>query len=114
MTDIVERLRGRYRIPITDGLGPVGGEEPNNPNAFFRTFPTSPLANEAAAEIERLRTDIFKLLEALRPFADFADKSERPTPEHWQITRGPETVQRQLTMGDCYRAARVIKEVEGE
>lgn len=63
-SDLVERLRGTYRIPITDGLGPAGGEEPDNADFFVRTFPTSPLALEAAAaltaqdaEIARLRAD---------------------------------------------------------
>jgi hypothetical protein len=49
--DIVERLRGKVRIPITDGLGPVGGQE----YYFERTFPSSNAANEAADYIERLR-----------------------------------------------------------
>lgn len=32
---LVERLRGRYRVPIADGLGPVGGgDEPDNPDEF--------------------------------------------------------------------------------
>jgi hypothetical protein len=51
--DIVDRLRGNVRIPITDGLGPV--TEGGNPDFFERSFPTSKLANEAADEIERLR-----------------------------------------------------------
>ena len=30
--DLVKRLRGEYRVPITDGLGAVGsGSEPDNP-----------------------------------------------------------------------------------
>lgn len=54
--DIVQRLRGHYRTPITDGLGPAGGEEPDNPNEHVRTFPTPPIQKEAADEIERLRS----------------------------------------------------------
>jgi hypothetical protein len=55
MSDLVERLRGIYRTPITDGLGPVGsGDEPNNPDEFVRTFPVPPIHREAADEIERL------------------------------------------------------------
>lgn len=53
---LVDRLRGIYRIPITDGLGPAGGEEPDNPNEFVRRFETLPIHHEAADEIERLRT----------------------------------------------------------
>ena len=63
---LVERLEGVYRVPITDGLGAVGGgEEPDNPNEFVRRFPTVPIQLEAAstiralvAENERLREDI--------------------------------------------------------
>jgi hypothetical protein len=58
MTDtlpIVDRLRGIYRIPITDGLGPVGGsEEPDNPNEFVRRFPSTPIQEQAADAIEML------------------------------------------------------------
>ncbi|GJE55254.1 hypothetical protein EKPJFOCH_1743 [Methylobacterium thuringiense] len=52
---LVDRLRGKYRVAIRDGLGPAGGEEPDNPDEFVRTFQTSPIQHEAAAEIERLR-----------------------------------------------------------
>jgi len=63
--ELVERLRGTYRIPITDGLGPAGGEEPGNADFFVRTFPTSPLAKAAAdrlsemdAENKRLKSEV--------------------------------------------------------
>lgn len=53
--DICNRLRGIYRIPITDGLGAVGsGDEPNNPEEFVRSFPSSPIMREAADSIEEL------------------------------------------------------------
>lgn len=62
MTDIVDRLRGIYRIPITDGLGAVGvGKEPDNPNEFVRQFETPPIQKEAAAEIERLRAALERI-----------------------------------------------------
>lgn len=61
MNDLVERLRGIYRVPITDGLGPAGGLEPENPNEFVRQFETSPIQREAADEIERLRTGVKRL-----------------------------------------------------
>ncbi|RVP13106.1 hypothetical protein CN085_19535 [Sinorhizobium meliloti] len=67
--DLVERLRGIYRIPITDGLGPAGGEEPDNPNEFVRTFPSPPIQIEAAAEIDRLRRELEEARKALEPFA---------------------------------------------
>ena len=55
MSELVERLRGIYRIRITDGLGAVGsGDEPHNPNEFVRTFAVPPIHREAADEIERL------------------------------------------------------------
>lgn len=56
MSDIVERLRGVYRVAIKDGLGPVGaGEEPDNPDAFVRHFETPPIQHEAADIITALR-----------------------------------------------------------
>jgi hypothetical protein len=53
--DIVERLRGIYRTPITDGLGSAGGDEPVNPHEFVRKFETPPIQHEAANVIERLQ-----------------------------------------------------------
>ncbi len=50
-TSLVQRLNGEYRIPITDGLGAAGGEEPDNPNEFVRTFETPPIQKEAAIAI---------------------------------------------------------------
>ena len=59
MADLIDRLRGIYRIPITDGLGAVGGgDEPDNPNEFIRSFPVPPIHREAAAEIERLTAEL--------------------------------------------------------
>ena len=53
---LVDRLRGHYRLPIKDGLGPVkGGDEPDNPEEYVRTFAAPPIHRVAAAEIERLR-----------------------------------------------------------
>ena len=52
--DLIRRLRGEYRTPITDGLGPAGGEEPDNPNEHVRTFPTTSICREAANAIETL------------------------------------------------------------
>ncbi|WP_419900627.1 hypothetical protein [Roseomonas sp. USHLN139] len=54
---LVDRLRGVYRIPITDGLGPAGGDEPSNPTEFVRRHQASPIQHAAAAEIERLRAE---------------------------------------------------------
>jgi len=63
--DIVDRLNGVYRTPITDGLGPAGGEEPDNPNEFVRTFQTPPIQKEAAATITALRKRVEELEGAL-------------------------------------------------
>lgn len=53
---LVARLRGQYRIPINDGLGPVeGSEEPDNAQEYVRSYATPPIQRVAAAEIERLR-----------------------------------------------------------
>lgn len=57
MADIVERLRGKYRLPLSDGAGPLNGSD-----TFERTFPVSPIQKEAADEIERLRADALREL----------------------------------------------------
>lgn len=59
---LVDRLRGIYRIPITDGLGPVDGSaEPDNSNEFVAEFETTPICHEAANEIERLNAVVDEL-----------------------------------------------------
>lgn len=61
--DLIDRLRGIYRIPITDGLGAVGaGEEPDNPEHFVRRFETPPIQHQAAAVIEVLLAKIYNLI----------------------------------------------------
>lgn len=50
--DLIARLRGEYRIPITDGLGSAGGEEPDNAHEFVRRFDTPPIQKEAADALE--------------------------------------------------------------
>lgn len=57
--NLIRRLRGEYRIPITDNLGPVqSSEEPDNPNEFVRTFETPPINKEAADAIEDLLSQL--------------------------------------------------------
>lgn len=59
-----------------------------------------PQLEVAMAKVERLRA-------ALKPFADYAD----PTavfPPTIDITTGSRFAVRQLTMGDCYEAARAL------
>lgn len=57
-SDLVSRLNGIYRIPITDGLGAAGGEEPGNSKEFVRTFEVPPIHKEAAAAIEALQAKL--------------------------------------------------------
>lgn len=52
--DIIDRLRGKVRVPIADGLGKVTPD--GNDDFFERTFPTSKLANEAADFIKAALT----------------------------------------------------------
>lgn len=104
MTDIVDRLRGIYRIPIADGLGATGGgEEPDNPNEFVRNFETPPIQKEAADHIERLRVasqfwkdnyhaeneEIGKLVAVLKEVMGWIDNwsPDFVYDEEWQTTR---------------------------
>ena len=50
------------------------------------------------------------LVEALKPFADFADKHKNIDPS-WAITLGSSRVTRQLTIGDCYKASTVLTQI---
>jgi hypothetical protein len=59
--DLVERLRGKVRVPVNDGAGLLDGKD-----FFERTFPTSRAAMEAADEIERLRSALKKIEYASR------------------------------------------------
>jgi hypothetical protein len=51
--DIVDRLRGIYRIPVNDGAGLLNGKD-----EYVRQFETSPIQHEAADLIERLRNEL--------------------------------------------------------
>jgi hypothetical protein len=57
------------------------------------------------AEIERLRA-------ALEPFADYAPPLPSEMPDDFRITLGSDTAKRQLTIGDCRRAARALGETK--
>ena len=48
--DLLDRLRGKYVLPVNDGAGLLDGKD-----TFTRQFETPPIQHEAAAEIERLR-----------------------------------------------------------
>ena len=49
-TDICQRLRGIYTVPVNDGAGLLDGKD-----TFTREFVTPPIQHEAANEIEKLR-----------------------------------------------------------
>jgi len=89
--DIVERLRGIYRAPITDGLEAAGGDEPDNPHEFARKFETPPIQHEAADEIERLR-------EALR--------------EIYEVYAGSEGIPQPMTAAEGYLLSLLMEAVE--
>lgn len=83
MEGLIERLRSKYRIPILDGLGPAGGEEPDNPNEFVRTFDTPPIQKEAAdalaslkAEVDEFRSSLAKTIGKLMVADKRAEKAE--------------------------------------
>lgn len=46
---LVDRLRGKYVIPVKDGAGPLNGS-----TTFTRTFEAIPIQREAATRIEAL------------------------------------------------------------
>lgn len=52
MSDLVERLRGTYRIPVNDGAGPLNGSY-----EFVRQFETAPIMHEAADRIAELEAE---------------------------------------------------------
>lgn len=114
--DLVERLRGIYRIPITDGLGPAGGEEPDNPNEFVRTFPSPPIQIEAAAEIDRLRRELEEARKALEPFAKRADRYNdipgilriHDDVELWQVQKN-KGLEVDITVGDLRTARAALR-----
>jgi hypothetical protein len=47
--DLIDRLNGKYTIPIQDGAGPLEGK-----TMFTRTFETSPIQREAAQTLQIL------------------------------------------------------------
>lgn len=80
---LARRLRGEYRIPITDGLGPAGGEEPDNEHEFVRTFATPPIQKDAAATLEALAAD----LAAQKARADAAEAETNKVRRFLKISR---------------------------
>lgn len=92
---LVERLNGVYRIPITDGHGPAGGEEPDNPNEFVRTFEAPPIQREAAAAISALTAEqdardgeIAAAVECCKDYAAAREQAEATLREIAEIMSG--------------------------
>lgn len=69
MSDLVERLRGIYNIPVNDGAGPLNGSM-----TFTRAFKTSPIMHEAADRIEQLES---QLANARKADSELADRLEK-------------------------------------
>lgn len=83
LDELARRLNGEYRIPITDGLGPAGGDEPDNPNEHVRHHPVPPIQRAAARRLLSLSGKVERMRGALAPFAAIAihfDKEFASTP----------------------------------
>lgn len=65
--DLVDRLRGKYVLPVNDGAGLLNGKD-----TLTRQFETPPIHHEAAAEIERLR----KVLKRVGGMAGLPDATQ--------------------------------------
>jgi hypothetical protein len=64
------------------------------------------LQSDRAGDQQRLfhyERVIAQMQQALKPFADFADRTKQLSSEY-VITTGSRMAKRQLTMGDCYAA----------
>ena len=57
-----------------------------------------------------LAEQVVKLRRALEPFAAFADPSNTFPPD-MRITAGSPMAKKQLTMGECYAARDLLKEI---
>ena len=65
--------------------------------------------DDIEAERDRLRAANEKLIEALEPFAEFADPNDM-VPANLPIAMGSSMAKQQLTMGDCYKARFALKD----
>jgi hypothetical protein len=77
--ELVRRLRGEYRIPITDGLGPAGGDEPDNAKEFVMHYPSTPIQREAADALTSLVARLAECEEEL------SDCQKRKTKQYVQM-----------------------------
>lgn len=51
LADLIRRLGGEVRIPITDGLGPAGGDEPDNAQEHVKRWDGAPAIQQDAAAV---------------------------------------------------------------
>lgn len=71
MSDLTNRLRGIYTIPVNDGAGPLDGK-----TTVTRTFDNlPPIMGEAADRIEALEREIAAMTEAYENMRAFARAS---------------------------------------
>lgn len=69
--NLINRLCGIYRTPITDGLGPAGGDEPDNPLEHVRKFSNQPpIQLEAAEALTELKLLVTSVLRGSPPAID--------------------------------------------
>lgn len=62
------------------------------------------------AKVMRLTVMLERAERALKPFADYADKHAGISPG-FIISKGSLMARRQLTMGDCYGAANLLRDL---
>lgn len=116
--NLINRLRGVYRIPITDGLGPAGGDEPDNPTEFVSHFETPPIHHEAAAALSAL-------LDALTSSEERVRELEGGLRHLASLPLGAEIIEeidlvlyanagRSITVGDVLEARRLLAARAGE
>ena len=104
VANLAERLRGEYRIPITDGMGAAGGDEPDNAHEFVRHFPAPPIQMEAAAALTALSEQnaalVAKVAELTRErdaLADGKDGWKASSDEYERLFRAAEAKVAELT-----------------
>jgi len=95
MSDLIERLRGKYVIPINDGAGPLDGSM-----EFIRQFPTPPIHHEAA---DALEANAKRIAELEADNARLRVDGERYLAAfNWALGCGDEFSTRELGQGPFY------------
>lgn len=102
LRDLINRLNGRYEIPITDGLGPAGGEEPDNAETFVRTFPTTPINQEAARALTLIDAQHAQLFAALTKLLDrYVELVNCGDCGNWDPEEEPEVIAARAAIAVC-------------